>query len=198
MTDGLEDLLRRVKRLEDEREIRELLSRYAFAADLGYAASYVDLYAEGGRVNLGAGRFGAPRDGRTAYVGHEEIWEFITDTPHVEQQGNCQHHALTGPLILHIDGDDAIAEGYSLVIVKSDEDSRRTRSARPVKPSINISGANFNHWTLRRVDGSWKIQERLNREVGDPLAYQVVGTTMHGAEPDDVSVNPFGSSSPQG
>lgn len=195
MSIDLDALEKRVKRLEDEAEIRRLLSMYAFTADLGRAREYVELYTPDGRIDLGEGRFGAPEDGRKAFVGHEQIWEFITAFPHVEQQGYCQHHALTGPLIMHIDGDDAVVEGYSLVIVVSDEETRRTRAKRPVKPAINISGANFNRWTLRRVDGRWRIKERVNREVGDEKIHEVIIKSLRHNHPDDVSVNPFASTS---
>jgi hypothetical protein len=49
----LEDLRNRLRLLEDERELRSLLARYAFCADLGRSREWVSLYTEDGAVDLG-------------------------------------------------------------------------------------------------------------------------------------------------
>jgi len=178
-----EALERKLRRLQDEQELRELLSRYGFTADLGRSREYVELYTEDGRINLGAGRWGARKAGNE-FQGHEQLHEFITAVPHKCIEGFCQHHALTGPLIFHIDGDEAVAEGYSLVVVQSDEATRRPRSCRPERPEINIAGANFNRWTFRRVNLQWHIFERFNREIGSPEIHDVIIHSLHSTRPD--------------
>jgi hypothetical protein len=181
-----DDLEARLRRFEDERELRELLSRYGFTADLGRSREYVELYTEDGRINLGTGRWGAEGSGPNgAHTGREALYEnFILAPPHKCIEGYCQHHALTGPLIFHINGDDAVAEGYSLVVVQSDENERRARSCRPVRREINIAGANFNRWTFRRVDGRWRIFERFNREIGSPEIHDVIINSLRSTRPD--------------
>jgi hypothetical protein len=46
------ELQRRIQLLEDEREIRAVLSRYGFNADLGRADAYVDLFTADGVMDL--------------------------------------------------------------------------------------------------------------------------------------------------
>ena len=181
LQDEHQAMAERLSRLEDERELRELLSMYGFTADLGRSREYVDLYTEDGRIDLGAGRFGA---GDGAYIGHEKLYEFITGSAHLGIQGYCQHIANVGPLIFHIDGDDAIGEGYSLVVVQSDERERRTRSTMPERAEVNISGANFNRWHFRRVDGRWRIVRRVNRQIGDPNVHDVITNSLKSERPD--------------
>lgn len=173
------EMAERLTRLEDEREIRELLSRYAFTADLGRSQEYVDLYTEDGTIDLGAGRAS-----EGAFVGQKGLYSFITAAPHKCIEGHAQHHATCGPLIIHLNGDEAIAEGYSLVIVESDEAQRRARSCFPMAAEINVGGANFNRWTLQRVDGSWRIRERMNRSIGTDEVHEVIRDSLGSRRPD--------------
>lgn len=174
-----DSLAARLQRLEDERELRELLSRYGFTADLGRSREYVDLYTEDGSINLGDGR-----DSQGSFVGHEKLMEFILGKPHKCIEGYAQHHAITGPVIFHIDGDEAVAEGYSLVIVQSDVATRQVRSCFSVAPEINVAGANFNRWAFRREGGRWRIVERLNRSIGTPEIHDVIVRSLTSTRPD--------------
>ena len=62
-------------------------------------------------------------------------------------------HVLGANLRTYIDGDEATAEGYSLVLTKA-ADGR-----------MDVD-AGSNKWLLRRVDGRWHIKERVRRVMG--------------------------------
>jgi hypothetical protein len=142
----LDAIERRLQLLEDERELRNVLARYSFNADLGREREYADLYTEDGAIDLQD--LGLPR-----YQGRETIYgEFITDPGARALAGRTQHHAA--PTVFHIDGDEATGEGYSIMLCHNDDGS------------IDIPHANYSHWTFRRVDGEWKIVERDIRLIG--------------------------------
>jgi hypothetical protein len=166
----MSDLATRVQRLEDERDIRALLTRYAFSADLGRSREWVELFTEDGTIDLGetvhAMSGAAPPDGypaRPRFVGHEELLlDFITALPHRRVERRSQHHTASGPLLVDVTGDDATATGYSILITRNDG-------------GFAIEVAAFNRWTLRRVDGAWRIAERRIRPIGSAEAADVLG-----------------------
>ena len=82
----MEEMERRIQQLEarmteaeDERAIRELLSRYGYTADVKKDKEYVDLYTEDGVMNLGAGSNSA-YETLHRWEGKDGLWQFITDT----------------------------------------------------------------------------------------------------------------------
>jgi hypothetical protein len=141
---SIEDLEKRVKLLEDEREIRELLTRYSYYADLAYSEKYVNVFSETGAIDLMSGRF----EGRHSLF-HDFVISRVTD----RWPGRMQHWPL-GPMLLKINGDEAEATGYSMVVGRSEAGENVVRS---------ISA---NRWTFVRVDGQWLIQERILRPCG--------------------------------
>jgi hypothetical protein len=154
------ELLQRVQVLEDERELRELMATYAFHADLGASRAWVELFTEDGAVDLGdtvsAMTGGAPPPGYPGsprFQGSEQLLlDFITALPHRRIEGRSQHHTV-GPVVFRIDGDEATARGYSLVITRRDAE-------------LAIEAANFNRWRFRREQGRWRIVERAMRPIG--------------------------------
>src|SRR5690625_451865 len=95
----------RLQILEDERELRDLLSRYSFNADLGRTKEYSELYTEDGAIDL--------RDmGLERYKGKQSILkDFISQPAAADVAGRSFHHAA--PTVFHIEGDDATGEGFS-------------------------------------------------------------------------------------
>lgn len=73
--DRIDELEKRLKDLEDERELRELLTRYSFNADLARNQEYVDLYTydENGSGAIDLTDMGAER-----FQGPEKMMEFIS------------------------------------------------------------------------------------------------------------------------
>ena len=168
MATDLDDLARRLQVLEDERDLRALMTTYAFHADLGRSRAWVEQFTADGAVDLGdtvaAMTGGAPPPGYPTsprFEGHERLLiDFITALPHRRVEGRSQHHTV-GPVVFDIAGDDATARGYSLLITRTEG-------------QLGIEAANFNRWTFRREAGSWKIVERAMRPIGSAEAAELL------------------------
>jgi hypothetical protein len=151
MADDVETRLaaleRRVRELEDEREIRSLLGWYAYYADGCHDEQWLGLWTDDGVYDLSAGR----------WAGKERLREFITD-PAVHHSPGFYGHSLhlQGPnLAIFIDGDEAVATGYNVLLHETFN----------VASVLRIGG---NRWRFRRVGGRWLMAERRHRSVGEP------------------------------
>lgn len=142
----------RVEELENEREIRNLLSRYGYNADCCRDDEYVDLYTEDGIMNLASGG-----DDVRRYEGKERLRQFITDPNGHSKPGyyGKSMHMQGNNVVTHINKDEAIVNSYSVVLV-GDGTSR---------PELYTAGNN--QWSLKKVDGRWHIKERRRRNLGD-------------------------------
>jgi len=76
--------------------------------------------------------------------------DLITDPNGHQRPGfyGYSMHVSGVNLVIHIDGDDAVANSYSL-LYKEEEGA------------IRLISAGSNEWTLRRVDGTWLIKDAL-------------------------------------
>lgn len=137
-----------MRELEDRESIRECVARYGFNADLGLADAYVDGFAPEGRYETGAGG---------TFEGHAQLRQLIAapDLPHkreVESRGS-EH---TSPnLFIRIEGDTAWAEGYSVLVVRTGENS------------YGIYTAGYNRWEFKRDGDRWRITLRRRVDIGD-------------------------------
>jgi hypothetical protein len=155
------DLQRRVRALEDEREIRAVLSRYGFNADLGRADAYVGLFTADGVMDLDPDVIQPSR-----WAGSEQLRTLITTDPHKQIEGHCQHWMQGLPMIVYVDGDRAVAEGDSMTVV------------RGADGSFAVLMASYNRWTLVRTGQGWKISECIRRPAGSAGQHEVFTTTV--------------------
>lgn len=163
----------RLRRLEDESELREVLSKYGFSADLGLRDKYLGLFTEDAFIDIG------PRQPPGRFEGREAIGaQFFDSIARTSISGHSQHHAYSGPMVFHIDGDDAVAEGYSIVYVVSDREQRQIRADHTFHKALYVVGVNFNRWTFRREDDRWKISGRVNKMLGTEESHHVFETTF--------------------
>lgn len=149
----------RVKELEDDRAIRDLLARYGFTADNCQDEAFVQLYTEDGRIKVAANanareNFGV--DEWIEYEGHDGIRAFIThpNGHHSPALYGKSLHLQGNNFVTDIRGDEAIASGYQVAIAVGDEGAR-------------VISAGNNEWQLRKVDGEWRIKERRGAYLGD-------------------------------
>ena len=146
----LEALEARCRAAEDHLEILNLLNSYGPLVDSCTAKEAGELWVEGGGYN-----FTRP-DGKPARLeAPDEIAGMYSWPGHVElTETGCAH--LTATPKIKVDGDNAQALGYSVVILREGDRWFLWRAA-------------VNHWTLRRTDGGWRIVERFNRPLdGSP------------------------------
>lgn len=149
----------RVQELEDDRAIRDLLSRYGFTADNCQDEAFVRLYTDDGRIKVAASEkakanFGV--DEWIEYQDHEGIRDFITHPKghHSPQLYGKSMHLQGNNFVTHIRGDEAIACGYQVAIAVDENGPR-------------VLSAGNNEWQLRRIDGEWRIKERRGAYLGD-------------------------------
>jgi len=137
----VESLSRRVQALEDELAIHRLIVRYGLAVDTGDAERTAAVFTPDGvydaDVRLMAGR-GAVAD-------------MVRSDRHQHMVGRCAHQI--GPAVVRVDGDRAVALGYSRVYLRADD-------------GIGIYRVSLNRWELERRDGAWLIARRLTRLLG--------------------------------
>jgi hypothetical protein len=146
----------RVQELEDDRAIRELLARYGFTADNCKDEEFVNLFTDDGVMNLTASG-DTDRDGKGVILwrGKDELLKFITDPGNHQRPGRYGKwmHVTADNLVTHVNGDEAIANSYSVVFLG--------------EGGVQLVSAGNNQWHLQRVDGRWLIKERRRRQLGD-------------------------------
>jgi len=172
----------RIQRLEDEREISQLLSLYGFLVDLPGDQPWVNLFTDDGSVDMSFGHGAYAGVGEVQ--GHEALLEFIKDDGGVgrKRPGNFLRimHMQGNNEAIHIDGDEAVANSYSWVL------------RREPDGGLKITTGGVNQWHFRRVDGRWLIVSRTRREVGDPLNAEILAPTVVDAHPRPVHASQLG------
>jgi ketosteroid isomerase-like protein len=151
---AIELLAARIQRLEDEREISRVLTRYGFAVDIGDADATAALYTDDTVIDLGPG---------STFSGLEGARQLVLDERHQAIVGRCAH--TMGPFVTDIDvtGDRASAFGYVRVYI-SDPDMRNPRLWR----------IGYTRLDLIRSGNSWRIANRLSRSLAADDAAEVL------------------------
>lgn len=150
----------RVNHLEDDHAIRELLARYGYNADQGHSEAWVDLFTTDGAFDVAAlqyvdGDASRQTDVIMRHEGRDALRDFITDPlSHKAIEGRSLH-IMDCNLRTRISGRTATAESYNLTIVREGAD-------------MLLFNASINRWTLRKVDGQWRIEECMRRRPAAP------------------------------
>ncbi|MCB2061168.1 MAG: nuclear transport factor 2 family protein [Novosphingobium sp.] len=152
----LDALEKRCRAAEDHLEILNLLNSYGPLVDSLTAKEAGELWVEGGGYN-----FTKP-DGEPARLeAPDEIAGMYSWPGHVQlTKTGCAHLTATPKIV--VDGDEAQALGYSVVILKEGDRWFLWRAA-------------VNHWTLRRTEAGWRVVERFNRPLdGSELSHETM------------------------
>lgn len=137
--DRLAALESRLRDLEDEREISQLVASYGPLVDAGDADSVAGLWTEDGVYDVDEFLMGDPAAIRAMV---------LSDDHQTLIARGCSH--FLGPARVSIDGDTAVAVCHSILVVHHEG------RFFPVR-----SGAN--HFTLVRTEGGWRISNRTSR-----------------------------------
>ena len=137
----VEALTRRVQALEDELAIHRLIVRYGLAVDTGDGERTAAVFTPDGVYDADVRLM----NGRGAVV------DMVRSDRHQNMVGRCAHQI--GPAVVRVDGDRAVALGYSRVYLRSDD-------------RIDIYRVSLNRWELERRNGAWLIARRLTRLLG--------------------------------
>lgn len=158
----LAELGRRIEQLEDEREIRYLVSRYGHYCDLGHEDAWADQWTDDAVYDIvTVKRNGAGYEGAIRFEGKDQLYALIRDPEAHKLFEGRSLHLQDMNLVVRIDGDAAYAHGYSMTLLRD-----------PETEEIEIRAAGMVRWAFARVDGSWRIHEKKRRKVGDGSAFQ--------------------------
>ncbi len=143
------DLARRVQALEDQVAIHDVITRYGPAVDSGDASGAAAVFTEDGVYDVDVGRM----EGRAA------VGAMIAGDRHQAMVGRCAHQM--GPFLITLEGERAVATGYSRVYLASPEGTR-------------VHRVSFNRWSLVKRGGEWLIARRMTRVLGHDEALEVL------------------------
>lgn len=160
--DRLAALEVRLRLLEDEKAIRELLARYGYYADAPLDEEYFGLFTEDCVMNVSSGRGEDPYE-VIRWEGLEEMRRFLGERTAQHGNGFYGHsfHVQGNNLAIKITGDEAVASGYSFIFHQDG-------------PTLKLLSASMNEWAFRREGGQWLIQMRKRRMAGAPDAKEVL------------------------
>ncbi len=146
----IDDIAARLRRLEDDRDIRQVIASYGPAVDAGDADATAQLWATDGVYDVDGWRM----------EGRKDIHAMVSSAAHQKLVAKGCCHFL-GPCVVTVDGDEAVAVCESLVLVRdADTDAYR------------VWRATAHHFALRRIDGRWQITIRTSRLLdGNPDAH---------------------------
>jgi uncharacterized protein (TIGR02246 family) len=144
----IDALTRRVQALEDELAIHRVIVRYGLAVDVGDAEQSAAVFAPDGVYDVDVGLM----------QGRDAVQAMVCGERHQSMVGHCAHQI--GPAVVEVDGERAMATGYSRVYLNT-------------RAGTHIYRVSFNHWELTKQNGAWLITRRITRLLGTDDATQV-------------------------
>jgi uncharacterized protein (TIGR02246 family) len=149
----LEQLAGRVRELEDREAIRNVIAAYGPAVDRGDSAGAAALFTDEGAYDVG---------GYGVHSGRDVIEALFDGDVHQGLIKNGAAHFLS-PVRIDLNGDSAIAIGYSAVFVWVDGAFKAHRIAA-------------NRWEMQRDRDGWRVARRVNRLLdGDADSRALLG-----------------------
>jgi len=149
----IDALVQRVQALEDELAIHRLIVRYGFAVDIGDAKHTAEVFTDDAVYDVDV----------FVMRGRDDIRKMVATDPHRSLVGNCAHQI--GPSVVTVDGDRAVATGYSRVYLRQGD-------------TIDVYRVSFNRFELVRRDGRWQIAHRTTRLLGHAEAREIFATAL--------------------
>jgi len=156
--DRLGGIERRLRALEDERDISRLITSYGPLVDAGDADAVAGLWASHGVYDV--------ED--WIMRGRDEVRAMVNSDAH---QGliarGCCH--FFGPAVITVEEDDAVAVCESVLLLRRDTGG------------YQVLRAGVHHFHLRRIGGQWQIVTRTARTLnGDPEARALLSAGVGG------------------
>lgn len=139
----VQELLRRLATLEEERAILQTLYRYGHSIDYGLEQEWVDCFTEDGVFDVR--RRVGPASAR--YEGRAALAAFIAQ--HTRAPGRYHKHMLVEPVIM-VSGDQATVQSYFT----------RLDATHDGRPFIRAFGRYMDRM-VKGTDGVWRFKERV-------------------------------------
>ncbi|EHB50449.1 hypothetical protein MycrhDRAFT_4875 [Mycolicibacterium rhodesiae JS60] len=158
MSDDLENLERRLRTLEDERDIAGLIASYGPLVDSGNPDAVAALWAVDGGYDTGDWKMSSRAD-VAAMVRSEEHRGLI-------DRGCCH---FFGPPAVTVNGDEAVAICQSMLLVRRESHG------------FNVARAGVHLIRLQRGENGWEIVSRTARQLdGSGQANELIATGLRG------------------
>lgn len=162
--DRISALEAHIQALEDQLAINKLLATYGPAVDSRTGGVTASLWSDEGRFDFGA----------DPVVGAQRVGSLVDTEPHVSYVAAGCAHVISMPHVT-INGDSAIATGYSCVYIHEGDRWR-------------VERAGANRWELIRTAAGWRIKSRTNRLLdGQPEARALLSNGIIGPAGDCAS-----------
>jgi hypothetical protein len=149
----IDALTSRLRAVEDQLEITQLVAQYGPSVDSGSADATADLWTDDGTFEA---------IGAISMHGHDEIAAMVNGNGHQQLIRNGCGHVLTVPHVV-VDGDEATGRSYALNI-RWDSDADRFWVAR----------VSANSWRWKRTAAGWRITERINANLDGTVEHRQV------------------------
>lgn len=150
MEQRLEQLERRVRHLEDEAAVRQLVSTYGPLVDSGSADAVAELWSVEGTYDY--------QSRVPPLEGQEAIRAMVRSDAHQRFLGEGCGHVVTAPHV-EVEGDEAVATCYSLLVRHQAEGE-----------GWRVTRLSANRWELHREDAEWRVTRRVNRLLDGGVA----------------------------
>lgn len=141
-------LSKRLRVLEDQQEIMQLIATYGPAVDSLSGEAFIDLWTEDGVYDV------------------DEMQPFIgTDVVDVDAAAKHRQHVAAGCAhvlglpVVHVDGDHAVATSVSRFYVRDGDHWR-------------VESVSANRWELSRTAAGWRATYRVNRLLNGSVEAQ--------------------------
>jgi hypothetical protein len=144
----------RLQQLEDQLAIYQLMMTYGPCVDSGSPDETAGLWTVDGEYDAGT----------QIMRGREEIGAMVVGDQHQSFVHNGCAHLISPPLVV-IDGDTAVATGYSQLLLRDNDDERIggvwPGGGRPYR----VQRITANRWEFERTDEGWRVVNRVNRPL---------------------------------
>ncbi|MEU6379144.1 nuclear transport factor 2 family protein [Streptomyces sp. NPDC046909] len=140
----VEALAARVRALEDQLEITQLVARYGPAVDSGSGEAAAALWTEDGTFDVA---------GHLRMKGRDDIVAMVHGAGHQSLVRAGCAHVLTVPHIV-VDGDRATGRSYALNIRWD-----------PAADGFRVARVSANTWRWVRTEQGWRVEERVNANL---------------------------------
>lgn len=144
-----EEVLERLRVVEDELAVHKLLVEYGLAVDSGDREALCKLLTEDAVYDLDS----------LHIVGREAIADAVFSGEHGAVPPLAAH--TVGPLVVKLDGDRATARGYSRLYMVQEE-------------GFVLWRLSLNRWFCVRTADGWRIAHRVTRLVGSDAASELL------------------------
>jgi SnoaL-like domain len=158
-----QQLIKRIRAVEDRLEILNLLAGSAFSSDVASESYWTKMFTENAIFDRGT-----KQD-----KGRDEILKIINAPEQKEAIKAGMTHLAMLPHI-KLNGDSAVATGYLLIVMPDSAASHVKLAGKGISPGFSIYQVTVNRYTLVRTANGWKVTQRLVRPLSSADSREII------------------------